>query len=252
MNPNDDDLTDLSRFQVNSRKEIIRLLRKGHERNQFVRMQANISADAIVTSILDIDDENDAFIIDCASNAHTNERFLASTDISFEMLLENIRILFSAEQVQNCVHDNKPALRVAIPQNLIRLQRREFYRVMVPVTSSVKCSIQIPAEPGGIATTALVPVYNVSGGGVSVTDDKKQIPLNVSTIYQNCQIDIPGNPVILTLQLMNVQEVKLPNNKSVRRLGFRFIEPSNTVSTSIQRYITKLEREQNAKATGMS
>jgi flagellar brake protein len=248
----DDDAQDLSRYQVNSRREIINLLRTVGDRNQLVRMQANGNADSFVTSILEVDDVQGVVIIDCAPSAMINQRVLESDDISFETVLENIRILFSASHAESCIHEGRPALCIEIPTHVVRLQRREFYRVPTPVANPVRCTIPIVNETDNTTTTAILPLYNVSGGGIATVDEKKLIPANIGAVYKNCQIDLPGGAVTVTLQLMNLHDITLSNGKGTRRLGFTFVDPSNSAVTAIQRYLTKLEREQNARATGMN
>lgn len=247
----DNDEDDLSRYQVRSRREIISLLRAVGHRNQLVRMQANQAADSVVTSILEVDDAAGVVIIDCAPSALTNERVLASDDIAFETVLENIRILFFASQIESCMHDDRPAFYIAIPDLLIRLQRREHYRVATLVSSPVRCTITVSAAEEDAGAKAVLPIYNISGGGIAVIDEKKQLPAAIGTVFEKCRIDFPGSPVEVTLQLMNFHDITLSNGKSTRRFGLMFVDLPNATVAAIQRYITKLEREQNARATGM-
>ncbi|HJV73622.1 MAG TPA: flagellar brake protein [Noviherbaspirillum sp.] len=247
----DDDDHDLSRYQVRSRREITNLLRTVGERNQLVRMQANNGADSVVTSILEVDDAAGIVIIDCSPSALTNQRVLDSDDIAFETVLENIRIKFSVSHVESCEHDDRPAFYIPIPESMVRLQRREFYRVAIPVSSPARCTIPVPAAEGGATTPTVLPVYNVSGGGIAVVDEKKLIPSAIGTVFTKCKIDFPGSPVEVTLQLMNSHDLTLSNGKNTRRLGFMFVDLPNATIAAIQRYITKLEREQNARTTGM-
>lgn len=249
--PNDDDTPDLSRYQVNSRREIISLLRTVGKRNQLVNMQANHGADSVVTSILDVDDAQNSVILDCAPSAATNQRILASDEVHFETLLENIRILFAVSRMEICMHDDRPAFRIPLPQSLIRLQRREYYRVPAPMTNPVKCTIRM-VDAEGEASGVAVPLFNVSGGGVAVVDEKKLLPENIGAIFEKCRLDLPGSALEVTLQLRNVHDIKLSNGKQTRRLGFMFINPSNVTMVAILRYITKLERELNARATGLN
>lgn len=245
-----DDNQDLSRYQVRSRREIISLLRTVGARNQLVRMQANNGTDSVVTSILDVDDAQGIVILDSAPSQTTNQRVLESDDIAFETVLENIRILFFASSVHSCSHDGRPALCIAIPDSLIRLQRREFYRVSTPVSSPVRCTLLVPEPDTSMLAPIALPVYNISGGGIAVVDEKKAVPADIGSVYKKCRLDLPGGAVEVTLQLMNLHNIKLSNGKSTRRLGFMFVELPNATLAAVQRYITKLEREQNARATG--
>lgn len=248
----DDDSQDLSRYRVYSRREIVNLLRTVGARNQLVRMQANNGADAVITSILEVDDSGDAVIIDRAQSALTNERILQSDEIAFETVLENIRILFFASHVDSCIHEGRPALSMAIPESLIRLQRREYYRVPAPVANPVRCAFAIPGDTGQAGGTVIVPLQNISAGGIAVVDEKKQIPATLGIIYEKCRIELPGGVIETRLELMNIHDLKLTNGKTTRRLGFMFVDISNAALAAVQRYITKLEREQNARATGMA
>jgi len=246
------DNEDLSQYAVQSRREIVNLLRSIGAHNQLVRMQANNGADSVVTSILEVDEARNLVIIDRAPGATTNQRILDSEDIAFDTVLENIRILFSAQTVQSCVHDGRPALCIALPASLVRLQRREFYRVATPISNPVRCMMLIQQEDDHGPLSVGLPLFNISAGGIGVTDEKNAVPKIIGTTYDKCRLDLPGGAVDVGLRLMNAREVALATGKSSRRLGFMFGNLSNQTPASIQRYITKLEREQNARATGMS
>ncbi len=245
-------IEDLEAYQVHSRREIINLLRSIGERNQLLRMTIDDGNDAVVTSILKIDEAANAVIIDCAPDPAPTQRVAKSDNISFETLLEHIRILFFVNQIEPCMFENLPAFRFVIPASMIRLQRREFYRVLTPVTNPVHCTITIPHEVENGASTVTLALQNISGGGVALLDEKKQLDNSFGRIYKDCRIDLPGSPVVTTLQVRNSQDLTLSNGKVTRRVGFLFVDLSRSADNAVQRYITKLEREQNAKATGFS
>lgn len=249
---NADDNEDLSRYQLRSRREIVSLLRAVSARNQLVRVQIDGGTDSAVTAILEVDDARGIVIIDRAPGETTNQRVLESRNLAFETLLDNIRILFSASEVQSCVHDDRPALCIPIPEDVVRLQRRDFYRVATPMGAAVRCTIWIAGANGGAAEPVVLPLYNVSGGGIAVVDEKKAVPAETGTEYKNCRIDLPGGAVEVSLRLMNARDITLNSGKHIRRLGFMFVDLPNSTLAAIQRYITKLEREQNARATGLS
>lgn len=246
---------DVSPYQVHSRREIIGLLRAMQERNQLVTMQAAGGADAVVTSILEVDEESGIVVIDRAPSNTLNQRLVGSDNISFETVLDNIRILFFSNKMRECLYDNLPALYIAIPPSLIRLQRREYYRVPTPVANPVRCAIRIPPDDqsGGPGTMVIVTLKDISGGGVGVIDEKKMLDNTIGRLYEDCRIDIPGGTVVTcSLQVRNSHDLSLTSGKSIRKIGCMFVNLPSSMLAVIQRYITKLERERNAKATGMS
>jgi c-di-GMP-binding flagellar brake protein YcgR len=56
--------------------------------------------------------------------------------------------------------------------------------------------------------------------------------------------------VTVSLEVRNSQTIKLGDGKQGRLIGCRFVDMSNAMLALFQRYILKLEREQNARAGG--
>lgn len=240
---------DLNPYRVRSRREVIALLRSIGERNQLVRMLLNHGHDTIVTSILNIDETNNTVLLDCAPTAIMNQRVLDSEKLSFETVLENIRILFNSPAAKSCVYEGLPAFIIPLPSEVVRLQRREFYRVPTPVTTPVYCTISVKTEDQVIPVVTTL--HNISGGGISIVDEKKLLDTTQGRIYENCRIDLPGGAVTVSLQIRNLLEITLTNGRVISRIGCAFVNPSNGTLGAVQKYITKLERDQNAKATGL-
>lgn len=245
-------LVDLNPYRIHSRREIIALLRAIGERNQLVSLLINGGSEAVVTSILHVDDVNNVVVVDSAPSKLLNERIVSSDKVSFETVLDHIRILFSTDRVHPCTYDNLSALRFALPHSVIRLQRREFYRVATPVANPVRCVIPVPDGTNGTVTPITTALQNISAGGIAIVDEKKILDYTIGRVYKDCRIDLPGGtPIVATLQIRNSHDLTFASGRTVRRLGCMFIDLPKPLLAAVQRYITKLEREQNARATGM-
>lgn len=238
---------DLTPYQIHSRREIIALLRNISEQRQFVNMVSDDGKAAITTSILEVDTVADGVILDCAQREHINVQILNSERLMFETALEKIRIVFFSKRVAQCIYAGAPALMIPIPESLTRLQRREFYRVPTPLANPVSCTIKIPHPIGHEPCSVTMVLQNVSGGGIALIDEHAVLDQTIGRIYENCRIELPGSTVVVSLELRNAQEIRLANGKHIRRLGCLFIDLPYTMLTAVQRYITKLEREQNAR-----
>ena len=238
-------------FEVESRKEIISLLRGIGEKNQLIRMLVHGESDVCVTSILDVQGDHNTVLLDCSINQEQNQRILAAKGVSFETTLDKIRILFSADKVEKAVFEGSPAFKIALPASLIRLQRREYYRMSTPVSNPVRVIIPLPAELGGGSTT--FPLADISCGGIAILDNKMILGDTIGKNYADCRIDLPEiGTVQTTLQIRNSLDMTLLNNKSNRRLGCQFIDIPRGMLANVQRYITRLERERNARIAGLS
>lgn len=238
-------------FEVESRKEILSLLRNIGEKNQLIRMLIQGEADVCVTSILDVDDQSNTIILDCSIDKAQNMRVLASKRISFETTLDKIRILFGAPKIEATTFEGNPAFKIVVPPSLIRLQRREYYRMATPVSNPVRAVIVLPPELGGGSHP--FPLADISCGGIAVLDNKLTLGEAIGLKFAGCRIDLPEiGMVTTTLQIRNALDMTLLNNKSNRRLGCEFIDISRGNLAMVQKYITKLERERNARIAGLS
>ena len=230
---------DIGPYMIHSRREIIALLRRLTEQRELVRMIFSEGEEAIATAVLAVND--DSVIIDSAPDPEQLARVLASASISFDTALERIRIAFFATRIEPCMHDGLPALRIPLPQTMVRLQRREYYRVLTP-----RCSIQMEQE-GGPPPVSFA-VQNVSAGGIALIDDEKVLDATKGAEYGNCELMLPGaQSVIATLCVMNCCDMTLYNGRMARRIGCAFVNPNAAMLALVQRYVSKLERDQNAR-----
>ncbi|MDB5745566.1 MAG: flagellar brake protein [Massilia sp.] len=237
-------------YEVGSRREIVALLRQIEEKKQLIRMNIKGEADVCVTSILGVDPDAGQFILDRSINREQNERIVGAPGVTCETYLDKIRILFSLGSVRDIAYEGSAALVADIPASLIRLQRREFYRMPTPVTNPVPALVPLPFELGG--GNATFPLADISCGGVALLDSKMMLNSTVGQIFTGCRIDLPDIGTVTTsLQVRNSLDVTMLNNKTSRRIGCMFMDISRGNMAAVQRYITRLERERNAKLAGL-
>jgi c-di-GMP-binding flagellar brake protein YcgR len=236
-------------FEITSRKEIVMLLRSISEKNQLIRMLVNGQADVCVTSILSVSASH--IFLDCSIDKQQNQRILNVGAVEFETTLDKIRIMFSSEQVLEALHEGRPALKILLPETLIRLQRREYYRMATPLGLPVLVTIPLPEELGG--GVHVLPLTDISCGGIAMLDNLCLLQNTIGQNYTGCLIDLPHvGTISTTLQIRNSLDLTLLNNKTSRRLGCRFVDTSRSMLADVQRYITKLERERNARTAGLA
>lgn len=248
---NDQELENWHDYEVESRREIVALLRQISEKHQLLRLLVKGEADVCVSTILDVDEASNSIVLDRSIERMQNERIVEAGKLRCETTLDKIRILFTADQLRPTLFQGEAALRADIPPSLIRLQRREYYRMETPVSNPVRAIIPLPPEAGG--GTAVFPLHDISCGGIAILDNKLQLDNTVGAELPNCRIELPEiGPVTVTLEVRNSLDLTLLNNKSNRRIGLQFVDISRGGAAGVQRYITKLERERNARLAGLA
>lgn len=240
-------IENLGPYQVYSKREIISILRGLMETNQLVRMVFNNGSETIVTTILEVNEGTGMVYVDCGKNREQNQRIVDSDNISFETTLDRIRIIFFSRYLDGCLHEDRAAFCFAIPETLVRLQRREFYRVPAP-----REPVRFIYETAEGPKETIMFLRDISAGGLGLLDEEMVLDSTAGKIYKGCKIVLgPKKVVTVNLKMRNSQEAKAPNGNKFRRIGCEFVEMPNSTLMTLQRYITKLERDQNAKASGM-
>jgi c-di-GMP-binding flagellar brake protein YcgR len=247
----DPELQGWHNYEIASPREIVSLLRQIGEKNALVRMLVQGEHDVCVTSILDIDARAGTMLIECSVNRDQNVRILAQQRVRIETTLDNIRIVFVVTGITSALYDNRPALRCSIPATLVRLQRREYYRMAMPITSPVRVAIPVPAQAPARAAIESFTLADISVGGLAILDHKRVLDTTIGHKMIGCNLTLPDGLVNMTLTVRNTVELALLNGKISHRLGCEFIDLSRASLAHIQRYITKLERDRNARTAGL-
>lgn len=232
--------TDDSRFLVANRLEIVRILRGLSQRNEMVSAFFNSGNDLLLTSVLAVDPEIDTVLLDCGSNQELNQRILRAEKIIFVTSLDKVKVQFTSMGVESGNFENKPAFVVPFPSQVLRLQRREYYRLTTPIINPLKCKVTFPT-----GQVVEFPIVDISAGGIGmIIANSFEVPLRVGSTYPGCRIELPGVGVLeLTLSIQSLFEVTLKNGGKSLRSGCQFVNLHPSMETLIQRYIVKLERE---------
>ncbi len=238
--------TDFERFQVHDRLEILGLMRALVERRALVTVVYSGGSLFFVSAVLAVLPERDELIVDRGPDDETNDRVLASPRLTLATLLDNIRVQFHAYSVTETIFEGRPALRLPLPEAVMRLQRREFYRLRVPHSTGSCCELHPnPVDP---KAAVRLPLYDISCGGLALVDWPEGGAPETHRIYRDCQLRLSPDEVISTdLEVVYVLDRTDADGTRVRRCGARFVDMPGMVVTRIQRYITRIERELNAQ-----
>ncbi|MYN14833.1 hypothetical protein GSY71_16970 [Pusillimonas sp. TS35] len=237
-----------SRYALTTVPEITDVLRRVHQQRVLLQMSVSPGANAIVTTLLHIDAPNRRLIVDDAPGADLNARILAARAVRFEASLDNVRVNFSTAGGAACSFEGAPALSMPFPDVLMRIQRRDYFRVATPVATPVICRIPVKGE----ANPVQLPLDDISGGGLSMFDDGAGLAHEPGTTYKDCEIDLPSVGIVkVDLRLTNARQVSMPSGRVRFRLGCAFVPPSGPAVNQIQRYVTHLEREAMARRRGL-
>lgn len=239
---------DDTRYLVHNRLEIVRVLRGLAQRRDLVSAFFNAGNELLLTSVLEVDPDNNTLFLDFSGNQTVNNRILASEKIIFVSSLDGVKIQWVSTHIDADSFEGGDAFRVAVPDQLLRLQRREYYRLTTPIIRPLICKIPLADEQ--VIDVALVDI-SAGGIGVIISQPANTPPFEKGALFPNCKIELPGIGLVeVTLRVQSTWEITLKNGNKSLRAGCEFVDMRSGMQSMIQRYIIKLERERIANAPG--
>ena len=137
-----------------------------------------------------------------------------------------------------------------LPETLLRLQRREYYRLQVPVTQPLECAIP-QHHPDGETTYERYRVLDISGGGIALAVQAENPTLRPYREFPDCLLYLPdGGPLSLRLMVKSLHSQLNQNGTESWRAGCQFTDLPRGADALIQRYIFRLERQRSARERG--
>ncbi|BCB28299.1 flagellar brake protein YcgR [Sulfurimicrobium lacus] len=235
--------TDGSNYMIHSRLEILYILRAIQNKNELVTAYFNHGKDFILTSIIDVDGDAGSLTLDFGADEIINQRALASDKIILVTAMDRVKVQFVVDGMKPVEHLGRPAFKAGIPRELLKLQRREYYRLSTPVINPIKC---VMTMAGGAKIEAAI--ADISLGGIAITDGQHVIAFEIGDKFSACRIVLPEIGTVTTeIEIRNVHEVTMKNGSKALRAGCMFIGLPSGQQAMIQRYIIKLDRERHAK-----
>lgn len=236
-------LHDWHEFAVTSRREITALLRNICAKK--ARILVAVGGQP-VTWVTGLDCDADTLILERSLSREQNHSIAKARHVALETTLENIRILFDTSQVRETEYQGNPAFEMDLPSRVVRLQRRDFYRVATPIIDPVLVSVPLAKAQDGATVFSL---SDISCGGIGLVDNQMALDATIGRTFTKCRIDLPEVGVITTgLQIRNTLTTTLTDNRTNRRLGCQFVDISSAHLSMVQRYVTKRECEHKRRS----
>ena len=233
---------DRSRYLVDNPNEILRYLIEVMEAKTLVAIYGSSGRDFVLSTLLQVDEPHGHLLLEQGADPTMNDMLLASPHCTFATTHDQVHIQFSCGRVESASFGREAAFRLPIPRELLRLQRREYYRLGTSVINPLKCLINTST---GLMETVVV---DLSIGGIGVLSYQNGGRITAGELYRGCRLALPGTgEFALSLVVKTTFDVTLKNGRLTHRAGCQFIDLPPSVETAIQRYIIGVERERRTR-----
>lgn len=236
---NDEDIE----FRIKSKREMLSILQNIADQGTRVALFYGSGRSFILTSVLGANDHG--IWLDVGPFPPENKQILLSEKITFVSSHQHVKVQFEANDIENDLFENDEAFYLDLPDFILRIQRRDFFRTPIPANPVIRCIIPIqPENPDDPVIMRGVPLYDISGGGIGLLCGEYETTLVPDKTFPDCQISLPDIGTLkVTIEVRNSYNFTTRNNVVHKRVGCHFIGLDSQANILLQRYITRLQSE---------
>lgn len=233
-------------FRIASKKEVLFILSDIAEKGTRVLLYYNANSQFIVTTLLTA--TADGIWLETGPNQEDNQHILQSDHVTVVSMHRGVKIQFSAPAVHLAPPSND-AFYLEFPDYILRIQRRNFFRLSIPLSIALECVIPVksndPEQADQPPVMRKLQIADISGGGLSLSCENNETDLTFGRVFPDCTIALPNiDNITVTLVVRNIIETSLNNEVTGKRIGCQFLDLDLKTSTLLQRYISRLQSEE--------
>lgn len=231
---------DLTKYTLSSPAEIALHLKSIADHGYMATVFSNKGKTFILTRFLKVDTQKKELVFDSSSDLAVCQQILASERNVFVCSPEGVKTQFITGQASEVTYEGHPAFAVPLPEQVIKLQRREAFRIRTPAGAPLVC--QLMDYPG--SSPLSVDVFDISVGGLALRLPSATVPGFEPGQQYNCVIELrPLGTLDLTIEVRHRLSVRSRGGQDVVRVGCGFVNLPANMEALIQRYVGQLEFE---------
>lgn len=234
---------EIERCTLRSPREILFQLKSLIKRGDRISVIFQEGRQSFLTVLIDISAKNDEFYFDIGGSRELNDIFLRAEQSTFTTFIEGIRIQFSVGKSREMKLGGERVFAAPLPQSLLRLQRRELFRVQLPTIKPYTCRVR-----RGSPEEETLALHDISVGGIGV-HSLQTLQYEQLEILENCWLDLRDSGMLnVKLEVRYVHSVESRSGKTLWEMGCKFVDLAPSYETQIQRFMALIEAERRALA----
>ncbi|MFZ2853218.1 MAG: flagellar brake protein [Rhodocyclaceae bacterium] len=232
---------EIERCTMTSRREIVFQLRGLIKQGERTLVTFDGGRQSFLTVMIEVSADDTSLYFDIGGSDDVNRAYLRAERCTFSSVVKGVRIQFTAPQAQIKKLRGEEVFVVPVPTSLLRLQRRDVFRLQLPSAKPFVCHIRkdTPEEKA-------LPLHDISIGGIGVRSTEKLV-FEKLAILENCLVDLrDAGTLTVALEVRYISELESRTGKPIWHMGCQFVKLSLANETLVQRFMGRLQAEQRA------
>ncbi len=234
-------MSDTSSFSIQNPKQIISHLSLLLRRKNLLRVHFGANNESYITTLLGISEKKNSLVFDYGPREYLNQQIIHADKVTFETEYMGIKVSFSGTALQKISYEEDNAFIMPIPKVLFWMERREFFRVKIPLSSPSFCQMILKDE-GSVN----IKLHGISLSGFSLLDDDKAIfnQMISGASFEQCKLVLSETvEEDIAFEVRYNHLVNPDRLQKNQKIGCKFIKPTRSVENTIQGYMQQIQRE---------
>ena len=230
------------RFRIFAFNELVQLLTQLCEKQVLIRITPQGSTEPLLSALLEVDHVHGTIVFDGGRDPAINRRLESAQELDIVTDLDRVRVHFQVSNPKPVLVEGRAAFEVSFPESIMRLQRREFFRIAPPMNRPILVRLHSRMGADGSVTSARG--VDISIGGMVMLIDGPVAGLAIGQVLPKTSITLPEIATIESgLEVRNLQFLERSGRTGTTRVGCRFVGLNQANTARVQRYINRLEVE---------
>jgi c-di-GMP-binding flagellar brake protein YcgR len=233
-------------YMVHNKSQILNHLTSLYKNKCLLLLSFNDNG-AFVTTLAAIEPRKDLILFDCAPSEHLNSQVLGASRVEFNSNFSGIKVHFQGANIKTADLGGDTVLSMPIPQSILWVQRRRFYRIRLPLLRSTLVKVFVEDQ-----FVADLPLYDISLSGFALVNDFSGLAhfFESGRKFSGCRLILEnGFNQEIAFEVVNVLPLNPNQSDSAQKIGCKFIALRPAAESGIQLYMQSQERKDLARRT---
>ena len=187
--PKFDSIENMENYMLYGRGEIMQKLRQLGKKHSLISLHFNERT--MLSTVVDVLSDKNLLVLDYGSNEEMNQNLLKHNRAVVKTDYDGIQAQFTIKDIRKARLQGKPSFACSLPESILWVQRREFYRVRIPLSEVVTCELIFSDN-----NRTEYPIIDISTGGIALFDQNDELELELGNTFHNCKLTLGDHSTV--------------------------------------------------------
>lgn len=229
---------EIQRCTLTGKREVVYYLQVLTKQKEPITVSFGHNHNSFLTLLIGVNDDTGWLYLDVGGSEMINHAFLKADHLTFSTMVDGIQYRFTTGAGRETKVAGERVFAVPLPKALLRLQRREFYRLQLPQSHPFVVRIK-----RGLPGERSLPIFDISVGGIGI-QTQEFLDYGQTEILENCRLDLRDFGFLsAALEVRYISSVTTKAGRTLWHMGCRFVKLTPADETLIQRFMARMESE---------